>query len=273
MKNATVVWGIPLSPLTRVQAVDRVDALIRDRVPSFFITANVHYAMLTAEDKRLAAVNDRAAFILADGAPLVIQSRRMSSPVPERVAGSDLIYDLCERAALKGHRVCLLGGSSGIADLAAEKLRARYPGLQIVGTLCPSHEELFGGGAGSVVARIRDLAPDLLMVALGQPKGEFWIAEHLDRLGVPVCVQVGATLDFVAGRVKRAPRAVQKAGMEWAYRIYTDPKRLGPRYLKNGRFLLTMVARDILRLRRSKKPSSIVFSRSAREDSLASDPR
>lgn len=273
MKNATIVWGVPLSPLTRLAAVDRVDDLIAAKVPSYFITANVHYAMLTAENPALADVNERAAFILADGAPLVVQSRRMASPVPERVAGSDLIYDLCERAARKGHRVCLLGGGPGIAGIAADKLTARYPGLQVVGTLSPSHEELFGGQVTSVIEQVRALNPDLLMVALGQPKGEMWIAEHLDALAVPVCVQVGATLDFVAGRVRRAPRAVQKVGMEWAYRIYTDPKRLGPRYFKNGRFLLSMLARDILKMRRSKASSSIVYSRSFREESLVKDHR
>ena len=92
------------------------------------------------------------------------------------------------------------------------------------------------------------------MVALGQPKGEFWLAEHLDELGVPACVQVGATLDFVAGRVRRAPRSVQKIGLEWAYRIYTDPARLFPRYARNALFLFRSVARDLIGVEGGRAP-------------------
>ncbi len=238
------VWGLPLTPLTRRQAVDRVDELIRSRKPSYFITANTHYAMLTAEVPGLDAINRDASFILADGAPLVVASRRTANPVPERVAGSDLIYDLCEMAADRGHGVYLLGGPPGIADEAARQLVAKYPKLRVVGTACPAPEDLVEPRIDDLIGRIRAAQPDLLLVALGQPKGEFWLARHLQALGVPVSAQVGATLDFVAGRVRRAPKLFQKTGMEWAFRIYTDPLRLAPRYWKNARFLFKQVLRD-----------------------------
>ena len=241
----TWVWGLPLSPMTRFEAAESVMGLIESGVPSYFITANVHYAMLTAERPELRAINDRAAFLLADGAPLVWASRRGGSPLPERVAGSDLIYDLCELAARQSRGVYLLGGAEGVAEEASKVLQRRYSGLRVVGTACPSPGSLSGEGCRNLIAEIREAAPDLLMVALGQPKGELWLAEHLDELGVPVSVQVGASLDFVAGRVRRAPRIFQKTGLEWAYRIYTDPTRLFPRYAKNARFLLGRVARDI----------------------------
>ncbi len=206
--------------------------------------------MLTAEVPGLDAVNERAAFILADGAPLVVASRRTANPVPERVAGSDLIYDLCALAADRGFAVYLLGGQPGIADAAARKLMVRYPGLRIAGTSCPEPADLVEPGVDSLIEKIRAAQPDILLVALGQPKGEFWLARNLQRLGVPVAAQVGATLDFVAGRVRRAPLIFQKTGMEWAYRIYTDPLRLGPRYWKNARFLATRVLGDRFRPRR-----------------------
>ncbi len=247
MTRPAHVWGLPLTPLTRCQAVDRVDELIRAGKPSFFITANTHYAMLTAEVAGLAAINQRAAFILADGVPLVVASRQTAHPVPERVAGSDLIYDLCERAAERGHGVYLLGGPPGIAEEAARRLVARYPALRIVGTVCPDATDLLGPGIDDLIARIKAVQPDLLFVALGQPKGEFWLAKHLEALGVPVAAQVGATLEFVAGKVQRAPKALQKTGMEWAFRIYTDPRRLGPRYWKNARFLARQILRDRFR--------------------------
>ena len=245
MSGTAWVWGLPLSPMTRDQAAGAVMTLIEAGRPSFFITANTHYAMLTAERPELRPINDRAAFLLADGAPLVWASRRGPVPLPERVAGSDLVYDLCEHAARLGRSVYLLGGGEGIADEAARKLRALYPDLKIAGTACPLPGSLVGEGCRGVIAAVKAAGPDLLMVALGQPKGELWLAEHLDELGVPACVQVGATLDFVAGRVARAPRLLQKLGLEWAFRIYTDPARLFPRYARNALFLLRNVARDL----------------------------
>jgi N-acetylglucosaminyldiphosphoundecaprenol N-acetyl-beta-D-mannosaminyltransferase len=239
------VWGLPLARLTRSEAADAVMDLIEAGRPSFFITANAHYAMLTAERPELRAINDRAAFVLADGTPMVWASKRGPTPLPERVAGSDLIYDLSERAAKLGRGLYLLGGAEGIADEASRKLQALYPGLRIVGTACPAPGSLAGEGNLRIVEEIRRARPDLLLVAFGQPKGEFWINEHLEALGVPVCVQVGATLDFVAGRVRRAPRLLQKTGLEWAYRIYTDPARLAPRYARNAAFLLRQVVRDL----------------------------
>ncbi len=245
MSGRAWVWGLPLAPMTRAEAAEAVMGLIEAGRPSYFITANAHYAMLTAERPELREVNDRAAFILADGAPLVWASRRGATPLPERVAGSDLVYDLCEHAARRGHGVYLLGGAEGVADEAARRLIALYPGLRIVGTACPPPGSLSGEGCRRVIDEIRAARPGLLMVALGQPKGELWLAEHLDELGVPACVQVGATLDFVAGRVRRAPRPIQKMGLEWAFRITTDPARLGPRYARNALFLLGNIGREL----------------------------
>jgi N-acetylglucosaminyldiphosphoundecaprenol N-acetyl-beta-D-mannosaminyltransferase len=220
--------------------VGAVDRLIAAGRPSFFITANLHYAMLTHERPELAELNGRAAFLLADGAPLVWASRRGGSGLPERVAGSDLIYDLAERAAEAGHRLFLLGGPPGVAEEAARRLEARYPGLVIAGTACPPFRDLGPAEHRELVERIRGARADVLMVAFGQPKGELWIDRHLGELGVPVCVQVGASLDFVAGRVSRAPAWMQRSGLEWVYRMALEPGRLAPRYLRNALFLARM---------------------------------
>jgi len=239
------VWGLPLSPMTRAQAVDEVDRLIAAGRPSYFVTANLHYAMLTAERPELRGVNQRAAFLLADGAPLVWASRRGATPLPERVAGSDLVYDLAARAAQVGHRLYLLGGPTGAAEAAARRLELLYPGLTIAGTACPPHRSLEPAEHDALVDGVRRARPDLLLVAFGQPKGEIWIDRHLDELGVPVSVQVGATLEFVAGRVPRAPGWMQRSGLEWAYRISTDPARLAPRYARNALFLARALGRDL----------------------------
>jgi N-acetylglucosaminyldiphosphoundecaprenol N-acetyl-beta-D-mannosaminyltransferase len=246
MDHRVWLWGLPLAPLTQAQAVEAVAALIEAGQPSYFITANVHYAMLTHQDPHLQAINAAAAFVLADGAPLVWASRWKGVPLPERVAGSDLIFDLCRRAARSGYRIFLLGGAEGVAERAAAALSRRYQGLRIVGTESPPFRELSPQEHAALLDRIRAARPDLLFVAFGQPKGESWIARHFQTLGVPVCVQVGASLDFAAGRIRRAPRRLQQLGLEWAYRMWLEPFRLGPRYARNARFLLGMVARDLV---------------------------
>lgn len=239
--RAVWVWGLPLMPDTFAQALDRIDRLIAAGRPSFFITANLNYAMLTDADGRLKRLNDRAAFLLADGMPLVWWSRLGPRRLPERVAGSDLIYGMCERAARHGRRVYLLGAGEGVAAAAGAALEQRYPGLQVVGTECPPFRPLTETEERDQLARIRAAAPHILFVAFGQPKGEYWLAEHLGDLGVPVGVQVGASLDFVAGRVRRSPKWMQTTGLEWVYRMAQEPRRLVGRYLANVRFLLTAV--------------------------------
>jgi N-acetylglucosaminyldiphosphoundecaprenol N-acetyl-beta-D-mannosaminyltransferase len=243
------VWGVPFAPITLDEAVAAVSDLIRAGRPSFFITAPTHYAMLTEECPDLREINERAAFIVADGKPLVWASRMLGSPLPERVAGSDLIFHLCEEAASEGFRVFLLGGDEGVADAAAHRLIERSPGLQIVGTECPPFRPPTPDEEQALLDRIRRAAPDLLFVAFGQPKGERWIVRHYEELGVPVSVQVGASLDFAAGRVRRAPRWMQTAGLEWVFRLSLEPRRLAGRYARNAWFIARMVGRDLRRSR------------------------
>jgi N-acetylglucosaminyldiphosphoundecaprenol N-acetyl-beta-D-mannosaminyltransferase len=173
--------------------------------------------------------------------PLVWAARLMKMPLPERVAGSDLIWLMCERAAQKRRRIFLLGGAPGIAEAAARILAEKYKGLIIAGTACPPFRKLAREEEINLLARIRDSCPDLLLIALGQPKGELWLAERFEKLLVPVSVQIGASLDFVAGKVRRAPRWMQRIGLEWAYRMAQEPRRLLGRYLMNAVFLMRMI--------------------------------
>jgi N-acetylglucosaminyldiphosphoundecaprenol N-acetyl-beta-D-mannosaminyltransferase len=231
--------------MTLAETVETVSVLVERGQPAFFITANTHYAMLTRENPDLEEVNARAAFIVADGAPLVWAAQRLGTPLPERVAGSDLIFELSARAAVKGHRLFFLGAPEGVAEEAARRLTARYPGIQVVGTECPPFRELTEAEHDQLIARIRAARPDLLFVAFGQPKGERWIFKNYQALGVPVSVQVGASLEFAAGRVARAPRWMQKLGLEWAFRLGLEPRRLFTRYACNAWFIACMVVRDL----------------------------
>ena len=138
----------------------------------------------------------------------------------------------------------LLGGAPGIGQQAAENLCRKYPGLQIVGIESPMISDLSPLQHAALIARVRRAKPDLLLVAFGQPKGELWLAEHCEALGVPACVQLGASFDFAAGRVRRAPKWVQRTGLEWLYRISREPKRMIPRYFSDAVFLAKATLRD-----------------------------
>lgn len=235
--------GLDLTPFTMEQSLARIEEMIRSGKPGYFITANLHYAMISEKDPELHVVNKEADFILADGMPLVWASRRRKVGLPERVAGSDLIPKLCELAANKGYKVFLLGAAEGVGDEAARKLREKHPQIQIVGVESPPFRPLSREEEEALIGRIHDAKPDILIVSFGQPKGEKWIHRHLAKLGVPACAQVGATIDFLAGRVKRSPKWMHRTGAEWLWRMALEPRRLTGRYLQNMAFLAKRVIR------------------------------
>lgn len=252
MSESTWVWGVPFSRVTYADALAKIDQLIAGNTPNFLITANLHYAMLSAGDQRLRQNNSRAAMILADGMPIVWASRWRDHPLPERVTGSDIVPLICERAAEKGYGIYLLGAAPGIAEEASRRLCKRFPALRIVGVHAPPFRMLSPDEERQMCDNIRLAKPDILLIAFGQPKGEYWVADNYQALGVPVVMQVGATLDFIAGSVHRAPRWMQQIGCEWVYRFLTEPKRLGRRYVGNAWFAMKMLIRDMT-TRRSRR--------------------
>jgi len=249
IKNLTFepvwIWGLPLAPLTLAGTVETVSVLIERGPPSFFITANTHYAMLTEENPDLRQVNARAAFVVADGAPLVWAARNRPVRLPERVAGSDLIFALCDLGARMSYRIFFAGGPPGVAEQAAHQLTTRYPGLQVVGLAAPSFRELSPDDYAELRTEISAAQPHILILAATMPHGERWLSNHFEDLGVPLAVNLGASLDFAAGRINRAPRWMQKSGLEWAFRLMLEPRRLFSRYARNARFLFVRVFQDL----------------------------
>ncbi len=214
------------------EALQRVDAMVRAGGPFQVLTPNVDHVMRALKDEDFRRLYRRGDLVVADGAPLVWASRYLGDPLPERVAGSDLTPRLCGLAAGRGYSVFLMGGRPGSAEEAARVLVERNPGLRIAGwDPAPMGFDKDPAASRALIEKIRKASPHLLFVALGSPKQDVWIHEHKEELGVPVSMGVGATLDFLAGKVKRAPRAFQKAGLEWFWRLLCEPRRLWRRYL------------------------------------------
>lgn len=242
--ETTSIWGLPFAIATMEDAIELADRVVQAGKPEYFITANLNYLMLTEEHQELQQVNRDCFCFLADGNPIVWRSKLEPSPLPCRVAGSDMIIELARLAANKGYRIFFLGGAPGVAESAAKTLHYVFPNLQIAGTYSPPFRQLSPQEHEQMLAHIRQAKTDILLVAFGQPKGELWIKSNLNQLQVPLSIQLGASFDFLAGTAKRAPKLWQMIGCEWLYRALSDPKRLLPRYGKNIQFLAGLLLQD-----------------------------
>ena len=251
------VGGVPIDRLTMAQAVDAIEELVHAGRGGSVFTPNVDHIVQCQDDARLREAYEAVSLSLADGMPVVWASRLLRRAVPEKVSGSDLVGPLLGRAALRHWRVLLLGGGEGIAERAAAQMSADNPGLSVVGTLSPRIDlrEAIGERRGLVDA-VRRLTPDLILVALGAPKQELWIHESREALAPAVLLGVGATLDFIAGVVPRAPAWISRSGLEWLYRLAREPRRLWRRYLVQDPKFLGVLLSDLLAPRQPGAPSS-----------------
>jgi N-acetylglucosaminyldiphosphoundecaprenol N-acetyl-beta-D-mannosaminyltransferase len=215
--------------------------------PAFVTTANAQHIVLLDRDKRLREIYGRAALVVPDGISLLLAARLYGRTLQERVAGVDMFQTLCGLAAENNLRVFLLGGRPNSADLTAVALKQHWSVLQ-VSTYCPPLGfEKTTAGLEETAEAIRAARPDLLFVALGAPKQEYWIYEHGLQLSIPVCVGVGGTFEMVAGVVRRAPRCIQNVGCEWLYRLCLEPQRLWRRYLIGNLEFAAIVTRQRIR--------------------------
>ncbi len=231
--------NIEVDNLTMQEALDSIDELIRRNKPSFAVTPNVDHIVQIEKGGELAQIYKKADLILTDGKPLVWISHLFHTPIKEKVSGSDLFPLLCEMASKNGYRVFFLGASEGVAELAAENLKKRILGLQVVGVYSPpvgfekDSEEI-----KKILEKIRAAQPHILIVSLGCPKQEKFIYKYLDKMEVPFSIGLGASIDFESGKVKRAPKWMRNHGLEWLHRIFQDPKRLAKRYLVDDRKII-----------------------------------
>lgn len=226
------LMNIEIDNLTMDETLDAIDSLIKEDNCSYVVTPNVDHIVQLEKDEELKRVYENASLILTDGKPLIWISNWYKTPIKEKISGSDLFPRVCDLAAKKGYTMYLLGAAEGVADKAAKNLMNKYKGLNIVGTYSPP----FGFEKDKlelkkIERQIQEVHPDILIVGLGCPKQEKYMYHHCKELDVPISFGLGASIDFEAGNIKRAPRWMSEHGLEWLYRITQDPKRLAKRYL------------------------------------------
>jgi len=243
--ETVVLFGLPFHDVTMAETFARLDGLIAGREPSFFVTANLDFAAQAREDVELQRILVEADLVLCDGTPLVWASKLVGRPLRERVAGSDMVPLLAAHAEKQGYRIFLLGGAEESLHTAASRLQADYPQLPAVGYYSPPFSPLHEIDNAEILRRLQEARPDILLVAFGCPKQEKWIFMHYREMGIPCSIGVGATIDFLAGKFRRAPRWMAAMGMEWLYRLAQEPGRLMGRYWKDILFLAGQTWREL----------------------------
>jgi N-acetylglucosaminyldiphosphoundecaprenol N-acetyl-beta-D-mannosaminyltransferase len=246
LENRIRIGALAVDRVDLEGALDAIDELVRAKQGGTVFTPNVDHIVQAEHDPRFREAYAGVSLSLADGMPLLWAARALKNPLPAKVSGSDLVWPLMRRAAERAYRVYFLGGATGAAELAKVKLLEELPALQVVGTDA-ARIDVNGGPEVQqpILDRIAAAKPDLLLVALGAPKQEIWSHEQRAQLGSAVCIGVGASLDFVAGMLQRAPRWMSDAGLEWAFRLAQEPRRLAGRYLLRDPQFFGIVGRQV----------------------------
>ena len=238
MTERVNILGVTVDAVTMAEAVDVVRAHMDARTGVMVATANAEMIMRATKDRELRDILNETVLVVPDGAGTVWAAHHLGYAMPERVAGFDLVQELLRRAPKEQRRIYFLGSAPGVAEKAKEKAQRLYPGISIVGVRDGFFKE---DESTAITAQIKAAQPDLLLVALGVPKQEKWIHKHLKELDVPVAIGVGGTLDVMAGVMKRAPRWMQRAKLEWLFRGLLQPQRAG-RLLALPKFVLKVHA-------------------------------
>lgn len=238
IKKPVKILGVPVHPLTMNESVAVLEEKLQKKEQAFVVTANAEIIMMCQQDKEYNnIVSEQADLVLPDGAGAVWAGRYLGNEVPERVAGFDLYNQLLKLSADKGYKAYFFGGAPGVAEAAKNKAEELYPGVQIVGCrngyFTEAEEE-------AIIKEINDAAPDMLFVALGAPKQEKWLVKYRNQLKSRVLMGIGGSFDVLAGKMERAPKWMQEASLEWAFRLYKQPSRF-MRMLALPKFVLKVI--------------------------------
>jgi N-acetylglucosaminyldiphosphoundecaprenol N-acetyl-beta-D-mannosaminyltransferase len=240
--------GSPVDAVDMDEAVERCEQAIAERRYLQQVSVNASKFVAMSEDAALREMVAESDLVTADGQSVVWAARLLGAPLPERVAGIDLMGRLLAAADRSGYRVFVLGARREVLEAALERLRARYPNLTIAGARDGYYRD---SEVDEVCEEIRDARPDILFIAMSSPRKEHFLREHGKGLGVPFAMGVGGSIDVIAGLTRRAPRLLQRLGLEWAYRLAQEPRRLASRYLRTNSRFAWMVLRARLTRRGS----------------------
>lgn len=238
IKKPVKILGVPVHPLTMNESVAVLEEKLRKKEQAFVVTANAEIIMMCQQDKEYNnIVSEQADLVLPDGAGAVWAGRYLGNEVPERVAGFDLYNQLLKLSADKGYKAYFFGGAPGVAEAAKNKAEELYPGVQIVGCRNGYFNET---EEEAIIKEINDAAPDMLFVALGAPKQEKWLVKYRNQLKPRILMGIGGSFDVLAGKMERAPKWMQEASLEWAFRLYKQPSRF-MRMLALPKFVLKVI--------------------------------
>ncbi|MBI3970013.1 MAG: WecB/TagA/CpsF family glycosyltransferase [Chloroflexi bacterium] len=239
------ILGVRVDDVTYAEALERCAALIAGGRPHYVVTPNPEFIVLARCDPEFRAILNRADLAIPDGGGLLLGARLLGGRIREQVRGTDLCNGLVERAPAMGWRVFLLGAAPGVSEAAATRLQQRYPGLQIAGTFAGAASS--AGDEETVAAVRRAGRCDLLFVAYGASKQEHWIARNLHEVDAGVAIGVGGVLDFMSGRVRRAPAWIRRIGLDWLFRLAIQPQRIKRQGSTIPVFLALVVAEAVRR--------------------------
>ena len=240
MRRLTQILDVPFDALTMEEAVEKAKGFLEDGKQHYICTPNPEIVMEAQQDGKLMEILRKADLVVPDGIGVVWASRYSEIVLKERVAGYDLTQRLFASIADTPHTVYFFGGAPGVAATAARHMKKQYPSLKIVG----GHNGYFDGAEEKkILADIKKCVPSILLVGLGAPKQEKWIYDHLEETGAKIAIGVGGSFDVMAGNIKRAPKVFRKLGMEWFYRLITQPTRW-KRMMRLPKFALTVLKKQ-----------------------------
>ena len=240
------ILGVGVSAINMGDAIAVIERWIEQRTPHYVCIRDVHGVVASRRDPRLRDIHDQAGLVTPDGMPLVWLSHWLGVKRVERVYGPDLMQAISARSPRRGYRHFYFGGAPGVADRLATTLVAANPGLNVVGTLSPPFRPLTPEEDAHVVAQINAASPDIVWVGLGSPKQEYWMASHVGLINASVLIGVGAAFDFLAGTKRQAPIWMQRNGLEWVFRLLSEPRRLWHRYAVVVPIFICLALRQIL---------------------------
>lgn len=244
------VLGVGISAIDMGMALAAIEGWIARREPRYVCVTTVHGVIEGWKDPSLRRVFNGSGLTTPDGMPLVWLNRLHGQRHVGRVYGPDLMLALCERSVAPGYRHFLYGGTPGVATELAERLRARFPGLQVVGTYTPPFRPLTPEEDEEVIRQIDESGADVVWVGISTPKQDRWMAAHVGRLRAPVLIGVGAAFDFHSGRKRQAPLWMQRNGLEWLFRLGQEPRRLWRRYLVYNTLFVGLVLLQLAGVKR-----------------------